>query len=414
MPSPALTHPTLAHDRDAPKTVNFAPAAIHSRWPTHDEDEIAAVADVLRSGRVNALCHGDRCRSFEQSFAVMCAMPHALSVSNGTVALELALRVLGIGTGDEVIVTARSFVASASCVITCGAKPVFADVDPVSQCLTAQSIAAALTPRTRAIIVVHLGGFPAAMDEIMVLAEAYGLKVIEDCAQAHGARFHGQPVGSFGDVAAFSFCTDKIMSTGGEGGMLVLRTRAQWEKAWSLSNHGKDFAKAHLPGGGAFRWIHDDFGSNCRMTEMQAAIGSIQLAKLPRWTATRRRNAGILLETLSDLPNLRLVPPPGESDHAYYAFYAFTPPDQPHNSAFRDRIVARMNDAGMPCQSGSCPEIYREQAFLAGGHAPKRSLPIARQLGQTSIKLPVDQTLAPREMQEIGRTLAGILKAECE
>lgn len=411
MSPPALTRPALAHDRDAPEAAPFAPSPIRSRWPTHGEDEIAAVADVLRSGRVNALCHGDRCRAFEQAFAAMCEMPHALSIANGTLALELALRVLGMGAGDEVIVTARSFVASAGCVVACGARPVFADVDSVSQNLTAQTIAAALTPRTRAIIVVHLGGFPAAMDEIMVLAEAYGLKVIEDCAQAHGARFAGRPVGSFGDAAAFSFCTDKIISTGGEGGMLVLRTRAQWEKAWSLSNHGKDFAKAHQPGGGAFRWIHDEFGGNCRMTEMQAAIGSIQLTRLAGWTAARRRNAGILLDALIGIPELRLVHPPAECNHAYYAFYTFTVPDSPGDSGLRDRIVTEMHDAGMPCQSGSCPEIYREQSFTAAGYAPPYRLPIARLLGRTSIRLPVDQTLAPAEMREIGRVLAAILIA---
>jgi dTDP-4-amino-4,6-dideoxygalactose transaminase len=386
-----------------------SPVQIRSRWPVYEEDEIAAVAEVLRSGRVNALHHGERCRAFEKAFASFCEMPQALSVANGTIGLELALRTLGIGPGDEVVVPARSFVASAGCVVMCGAKPVFADVDPVSQNVTAATIAQVLTSRTRAIIVVHLGGFPCPMDEIGILAEQSQLYLIEDCAQAHGATYRGRPVGSFGDAAVFSFCTDKIMSTGGEGGMLLLRERAQWERAWSISNHGKNFATANAPAGTSFRWVHDDFGSNHRMTELQAAIGLRQLAKLPGWIVERRRNAGILLKMLGGLEGLQTVHPAAETGHSYYTFYAFTVPDRLAPNWTRDRIIAEATAAGLPCQSGSCPEIYREQSFRRAGYTPPRRLPVARMLGRTSLKLPVDQTLTGEEMETMGEILRGVV-----
>ncbi len=386
----------------------FAQAKVRSRWPNYADDEIAAVVDVLKSGRVNALQHGENCRAFEQAFAAMCDMPHAISLANGTLALELALRALGIRPGDEVVVTPRSFVASASCVALVGAIPVFADVDPVSQNLTAASIAQVLTPRTKAVIAVHLAGWPCEMDEIMTLADAYGLKVIEDCAQAHGATYGGRPVGSFGDAAAFSFCTDKIISTGGEGGMLLLRDANAWSKAWSFKDHGKDRDVMLAPAtGNMFRWLHNSFGTNYRLTEMQAAIGLQQLKKLPRWLACRRRNAAALNEILSDLPILRLTTPHEDVGHAYYKYYAFLRPEHLRTDWTRDRVVAEVNDAGVPCFSGTCPEIYREGAFADTGLTPPMPLPIARWLGEHSLMLPVDQTID----EDAARTMANTVKA---
>jgi dTDP-4-amino-4,6-dideoxygalactose transaminase len=393
------------------KSVPAAELRVRSRWPVYEEDEIEAAAAVLRSGRVNALHHADQSRAFEKAFADFCDMPHAFSCSNGTIALELALRVLGIGSGDEVIVTARSFVASAGCVVAIGAVPVFADVDPVSQNITAHSIAQVITPKTRAIIAVHLGGFPCAMDEIMALAEASNLLVIEDCAQAHAATYRGRPIGSFGHASAFSFCTDKIMSLGGEGGMLLVRERSQWEHAWSLSNHGKDFANTHSPGNGTFRLLHDRFGSNYRMTEMQAAMGLRQLAKLPDWAAARRRNAETLLEELEGTPGLRLIHPNEDVGHAYYAFYAFVKEDALADGWSRDRIVQEMTAIGIPCQSGTCPEIYLEASFQQAGYTPPHRLPVSSLLGRTSLKLPVDHTLGPDDMRLIARSLRSILVA---
>lgn len=381
-----------------------------SRWPVYAEDELAAALEVLRSGRVNSLHHGAQCRAFEAAYSQATWMPHAIALANGTVALEIALRALDIGPGDEVIVTPRSFVASASCVVAVGATPVFADVDPVSQNLTAASVAAVIGPRTRAIIVVHLAGWPCEMGELTVLAHGTGLKIIEDCAQAHGATIGGAPVGSFGDAASFSFCTDKIISTGGEGGMLLLRDAAVHAAAWSLKDHGKR-AGGSGQGGADFRWLHSSFGSNYRMTEMQAAIGRKQLIKLPDWVSARRRNAAILNRELADLPALRLTIPDDHVGHAYYKYYAFVRPERLRAEWSRGRIAATALAEGISCQSGICPEIYREEAFVEAGLGPAQPLPVAAELGQTSLMLPVDPTLSSADMAEIGSRLAAIVDA---
>lgn len=406
------TSPALQPPRISLQPVE-APPRIVSRWPIYAEDEIAAVTDVLRAGRVNSLHHGERCRKFEERFATLCDMPHAIAVANGTLALEVSLRALGIGPGDEVIVPARSFVASASCVVACGAKPIFADIDPVTQGLNANLVAAQLTPRTRAIIVVHLGGHPADVAEIAVLAKQYDIKLIEDCAQAHGATLLGKPVGSFGDAAAFSFCTDKIMSTGGEGGMAMFRDEAPALQAWSLKDHGKDRLAAKSPHNThGFRWLHARCGSNYRLTEMQAAIGLVQLEKLDRWLDIRRRNAAVLQAELVGCPALRLIEPHSDVGHAYYKYYAFVRPETLRSGWHRNRIVEEAWISGVPCQTGICPEIYRERAFA--GLGPSKSLPIAHELGRTSIMLPVDPTLSEASCSAMGSVLRSIVEeASC-
>lgn len=385
-------------------------ARVVSRWPRHEEDEIAAVVDVLRSGRVNALQHGERVRAFEQAFARRCAMPHAIAMANGTVTLEIALRALGIGAGDEVIVTPRSFVASAASVVAVGARPVFADVDPMTQGLTVETVRDVLSARTRAIMPVHLGGWPSDVERLAAFAGAHGLKLIEDCAQAHGASLNGRPVGSFGDAASFSFCTDKIMSTGGEGGMLVLRDADVHARAWSLKDHGKRLEPKQPPGI-AFRWIHDGFGTNARMTEMQAAIGLVQLGKLDGWLAARQANAMALAAALQDLAALRVPLPGPEVGHAWYKFGAFVRPQMLKPGATRNSLLAAARLEELPCASGTCPEIYRERSFVDAGLAPTRRFPVARLLGATSIMLPIDHTLGVDEVSDVGRRLAAIVRA---
>jgi dTDP-4-amino-4,6-dideoxygalactose transaminase len=362
-------------------------------WPHFAEDEVAAVVDVLRSGKVNYWT-GEVGRAFETDYAAAAQRVHGIAVANGTLALELALHAFGIGSGDEVITASRTYVASASCAVMRGATPVVADVDADSQCVNVATIRAALTPRTRAIIPVHLAGWPCPMDEIMELAREHGLVVIEDCAQANGATYKGRPVGSFGDAAAFSFCQDKIITTGGEGGMLVLDDEAAWKKAWAYKDIGRSFDavynRPHAPG---FRWLTESFGSNWRLTEMQAAIGRIQLTKLPQWTAERRRNARVLIDGLSRLPILRVPVPPSHVGHAYYKFYAFVRPEHLAAGWGRDRIMAELNERGVPTTVGSCSEIYREIAFTHRGWGPKERLPVARELGETSLMFMVHPTL---------------------
>ena len=378
-------------------------------WPYHESDEIEAVERVLASGRVN-YWNGDEGRAFEREFAAFCGAPYGIAVANGTVALELALHALGIGAGDEVVVTPRSFMASVSSVVLAGARPVFAEVDPDSQNITPDSVRAVLTPRTRAILPVHLNGWPCDMDGFRALAAEHGLYLIEDCAQAHGATWRGEPVGSFGDAGAFSFCTDKIMSTGGEGGMLLLQDEAVWRRAWSFKDHGRDWDAAynreHPPG---FRWLNESFGTNGRMTEMQAAIGRVQLGKLPGWLRQRGANASILCDRLGALPGLRVPVPPECAGHAWYKFYAFVEPAALAPGWDRDAVVAAIQAEGVPCMQGICPEIYRERAFAGTDLAPAERLPVARALGETSLMFPVHPTLGEANMAGFAEVVEGVM-----
>jgi hypothetical protein len=390
---------TLAIDGGAPvRTRPFAP------WPSFAEDEVGIVGDVLRSGRVNYWT-GTEGREFELEYAAATGRKHAIALANGTLALELALYALGIGPGDEVVTTARTFIASASCAVMRGARPVIADVDLVTQNVTTETIAACLTPRTKAIIAVHLAGWPCDMDPILALARDRNIAVIEDCAQAHGATYKGRPVGAMGDLAAFSFCQDKILTTGGEGGMLVLDDEAMWRKAWSYKDHGKSFDavyhRDHPPG---FRWLHESFGTNWRLTEVQSAIGRAQLRKLPEWTAQRQRNAAVLTERFSRIPALRVTPPSTEIGHAYYKYYAFVRPEALKDEWNRDRLMAAINAEGIPCMSGSCSEIYLESAFPKGWR-PDERLPAAQELGETSLMFLVHPTLTEADMADICRAV---------
>jgi len=367
------------------------------QWPVFGDEEIEAVSDVLRSGRVNAWT-GEQVDRFEEEFAAEVDCRCAVAVSNGTLALELALHALGIGPGDEVVVTSRSFIASASCCNMRGATPVFADVDPVSQNITAETIRAVMTDRTRAVIPVHLAGWPCEMDEIMDLAAEHGLVVIEDCAQAHGATYRGQPVGSFGHAAAFSFCQDKILTTGGEGGMLTTNDPDVWEKAWSHKDHGKSWDATCQPSAGMFRWVHDHVGTNWRMTEMQAAIGRIMLRKLSGWVATRRRHAELLTRRLEHLPALHVPTPPDHIGHSYYKYYATLRPDELRPGWSRDEMVEAIRAEGVPCGSGSCPEIYMEKAYQGAPGLPLKRHPHAQKLGKTSLMFQVHPTLSSADI----------------
>jgi len=378
-------------------------------WPHFDEEEIAAVSAVLRSGRVNRWT-GQENILFEQEFAVFAGCRHAIAVANGTVALELALFALGIGPGDEVIVSSRTFIASASAVVMRGATPVIADIDPDSQNLSAATVQPLLTPRTRAIIAVHLAGWPCDMDPLLELARTHNIKVIEDCAQAQGASYKGCPVGSLGDVAAFSFCQDKIMTTGGEGGMLTTNDPQIWQRAWAYKDHGKDYDTVFSgESGGAFRWLHHSFGTNWRMTEMQAAIGRIALRKVPGWIVRRQRYGAILTETFRKIRGLRVTVPPTKITHAYYKYYTFIEPELLPDFMTRDAIITAISDAGIPCFSGSCSEIYREKAFVTAGLSPCHRLPMARRLGETSLMFLVHPTLTEEHIRQTSKVVQAVM-----
>lgn len=381
--------------------------SVFSSWPSYSEEEIEAVSAVLRSNKVNYWT-GDVGRLFEKEFAGFAGCEYAVALANGTVALDLAFISLGIGAGDEVIVTSRTFMASVSSIVNAGACPVFADVDSESQNITAESITACLTPRTKAIVCVHLAGWPCDMDSIMLLAQAHGLYVIEDCAQAHGAQYKGRPVGSLGHVAAWSFCQDKIMSTGGEGGMLTTNDKTIWEKAWSYKDHGKSYEavyhRVHPPG---FRWLHDSFGTNWRLTEMQSAIGRVQLTHMEDWHLQRKKNALAIAEACAPWVAqaiLRVPVPSNDIEHAYYKFYAFVNLAALKSDWGRDRIIDEITAAGVPCFQGSCSEVYLEKAFDHTGFRPATRLSAAKTLGESSLMFLVHPTLTAdniRQTQEI-------------
>jgi dTDP-4-amino-4,6-dideoxygalactose transaminase len=379
-------------------------------WPCFGKDEVDAAAEVLRSGRVNQWT-GPYVGDFEQALCECFDAPHAVAVANGTVALELALMALGIGPGDEVVVTPRSFVASASCVLMAGAIPVFADIDPVSQNITADTIRAVLTPHTRAIIPVHLAGHPCDMPAIMQLAATHDLLVIEDCAQAHGAMIEDRPVGSFGHASAWSFCQDKILSTGGEGGAVLFKDEDAWQRAWSFKDHGKDFFLAHIknppPG---FRWLHAGIGTNWRLTSMQAAIGLRQLSKLGTWTAARSANAKRLAAVLEAYPSITCHSPANRYRHAYYRFTALIDAAGLRSGWNRDRILSALNAEGLPAFAGACPAIFREKVFEGRlTHTPE--CPAAEAVGAASLNLLVHPTLDNHFLDEAAACLRKVFDA---
>ncbi|WP_243317516.1 DegT/DnrJ/EryC1/StrS family aminotransferase [Geothrix paludis] len=380
-------------------------------WPTYAEDEVEVVTRVLRSGKVNYWT-GQEGRAFEQEYAEASGCTYGVALMNGTAALELAIRALDLPAGSEIITTPRTFIASASAAVAQGCVPVLADVDPDSGNLTAESIAQVITPRTRAIIAVHLAGWPCDMDPILELAERHGLKVIEDCAQANGATYKGRPVGGLGHVGCFSFCQDKIITTGGEGGLLTTNDEQVWRRAWEYKDHGKSFDavyhREHAPG---FRWLHESFGTNWRMTEVQAAIGRLQLRKLAEWTRLRRQNMAYLLDGLEGHPALRVPRPGPDFGHAAYKAYVYIRPEQLQEGWTRDRIMIEVANQGVPCFSGSCGEIYREKAFTGAGLGPEAPLPVARQLGETSLMFQVHPGLKEAHHDRLLRTLRGALEA---
>ena len=371
-----------------------------SPWPSFTQEEADAVSRVLLSNKVNYWT-GSEGREFEKEFAAWCECEYAVALTNGTVALDLAFKALGIKEGDEIIVTSRTFLASVSSIVNAGAVPVFADICLDSQNITPETVREKISSKTKAILCVHLAGWPCEIDGMMALADEFDLFVVEDCAQAHGAKYKGKPVGSIGHIGCWSFCQDKIMTTGGEGGMVTTNDRELWSKMWSYKDHGKSwtsvYEKDHPPG---FRWLHDSFGTNWRMTEMQAAIGRIQLKRMPNWTSTRQANASKIWGAAKECKGLRVPGIPSYIEHAAYKYYVFVKPNELKVDWNRDRIMAEINALGVPCFSGSCSEVYLEKAFDETGFRPSERLPNAKELGKTSLMFLVHPTLVDEEINQ--------------
>ena len=367
-----------------------------SPWPSFTQEEADTVQDVLLSNKVNYWT-GNECKKFEKEFSEFSGSKYAVALGNGTLALDVAFKALNIADGDEVIVTSRTFIASISSIVNAGAVPVFADVDLSSQNITPESIRSVITDKTKAIVCVHLAGWPCDIDEIMAIANEHNLYVIEDCAQAHGAKYKSKPVGSIGHIGCWSFCQDKIMTTGGEGGMVTTNDESLWRKMWAYKDHGKSYEavyeREHPEG---FRWLHESFGTNWRMTEIQAAIGRIQLKRMSDWHKKRLSNANSIWGAAKQCKGLRVPTIPDYIEHAAYKCYVFVK----GSVELRDKIMREINEKGVPCYSGSCSEVYLEKAFDNTGFRPKQRLPVAKELGETSLMFLVHPTLTKEEIRK--------------
>ncbi len=382
-----------------------------AKWPYFDEGDIDAVADVLRSGKINRWT-GTKNAEFENVVSSAVGVKHTVAVANGSLALELALRALGVGAGDEVITSCRTFIASAGAAVMCGATPVVVDVDLNSQNISPEAVERAITPRTKAIVAVHHAGFPCDMDALLAIAKAHNLFVVEDCAQSHGAAYKGRPVGSIGDIGAWSYCQDKIITTGGEGGAATTNSEHLWRKMWAFKDHGRNydacFNGTHEHG---FRWLSETFGSNWRMTEMQAQLGIRGYAQLPQRVEKRAANAHIYNTLLSKFGCITLTTVPENITHSYYKYYCFVKPESLKSSWSRDRIAAEISSRGVPCFSGTCWNISAEKCFKERGwEKSPADLPNAFKLKDTALGLLVHPTITQADMAAAAEVIGGVLK----
>ena len=368
----------------------------------YSKKQIFDVVRLLNNNKTNYWT-GNHGRLFETEFSKYHVLKYSICVSNGSVALEIALKALDLKKNSAIIVTPRSFIISASCVLNVGLKPIFADVD-LNGNINIEGIRKTYKTGVKAIIVVHLNGLSCDLDPIVQFAKEKKLYLIEDCSQAHGAIYKGKKVGTFGDIATWSFCQDKIISTGGEGGMISTNNKKLWKKCWSYKDHGKNynsvFYKKHKTG---FKWLHDNLGSNYRMTEMQAAIGRTQLKNLDNQLKIRNAIANLYLNDLKDYyqkyhllqkPDFKCQTCPFKQNekkcnkclHAFYRLNLFTN----KNKIKQIKLIEQFNKNKINCSVGSCPEIYREKIFKKLKLYLKQRLPNAKLLGESSIMFPID------------------------
>jgi dTDP-4-amino-4,6-dideoxygalactose transaminase len=364
--------------------------------------QINSVKNILKKNKTN-YWSGEEGKKFEKEFSNYHKNKYSIAVSNGSVALEISLKALNLSINDHVIVTPRSFIISASCVLNLGLKPIFADVDKNGN-LNMHGIIKAYNKKVKAIILVHLNGLPCDLDPIIKFTKKKKIFLIEDCSQAHGSVYKGKKVGSFGDVATWSFCQDKIISTGGEGGIISTNNKKIWKKCWSYKDHGKNydtvFKKKHKTG---FRWLHDDLGTNNRMTEIQASLGRYQLKYLDQQLEKRNKIANLYLDGLKHLwnkfdilkkPDFKCETCPLKNfiykkcTSCYHSFYKLNFFIN-HKKINQIKIIRELNKNKIFCNIGSCPEIYREKIFQKLNAYPKKRLFNAKLLGKTSIMFPI-------------------------
>ncbi len=363
-------------------------------WPHFTKKEINSVIQVLKSGKVNYL-NGNEGLKFEKNFSKFTNSKYSIAVSNGTNALELALKAIDLKFGDEVIVTSKSFIASASCVVALGAVPIFADVEINSQNISLDSIRQLINKKTKAIICVHIGGWPCDILKLLKICKIYKIKLIEDCSQAHGAKVNNKSVGSFGDFGTWSFCNDKIISTGGEGGMITTNSYKNYQKIWSLKDHGKNIKKyLNIKNNYSFRYIHDSFGSNFRLTEMQSSIGNAQLLYIKERVKLRQRNANQYIKNFKNCKFIITPIIPKNITHSFYRLYLRFNFKFIKKNWNKNKIINKLNKLGFECSEGACSEIYNEKCFRNSKFKVKKSLKNCVELSKSSFALKVDHTIS--------------------
>ena len=361
-----------------------------STWPIYDEQMLVGINKIIKKGQVNYL-FGKWGKEFENLFSKYHKVSYSIAVSNGTVGLELALAALELNNNDEVLVTPRSYYSSASCIIRNNLKPVFVDIDLNTQNILVDDIKKKITKKTKCIICVHLGGLPCEMNEIMKIAKHNKIKVIEDCSQAHGAMLDGKLAGSFGDIAVWSFCNDKIISTLGEGGMISTSNKNLYNKLWSLKDIGKNIKKYYENNKKkiGFQWLHDSIGTNARLTEIQSYAGYYQLKKLSYVVKKRNENATFLKTELSKLNIFSFLNYSPNYYNAYYRFNFLFNPKYQTNKLSRNILLKELGPR-IDIREGSCPEIYNEKYFKMNYSF---FCPNANYIGKYALSLQVDQTI---------------------
>jgi len=344
-------------------------------WPVHGELEERLVLEAVRSGRWGGVAH-DKIAELETAFADLQQAKHAIAVTNGTMAITVALKAVGVEPGDEVIMPPYTFIATASAALLFGAIPVFADVQEGTMLLDPERVEAAITPRTKAILAVHIGGASADMDRLRAIAAKHKLRLVEDAAQAAGAAWQGRGVGAIGDIGTFSFQSSKNV-TAGEGGMIVTNDDAIADMAWSIANVGR-------VRGGAW-YGHANIGWNLRMTELQAALALAQLTRLETQMQRRESNARLLSQLLVQIEGIGCMDRhPGVTRHAYHLFM-FTLNGPYAGEASKQEIIARLNAEGIPVTHGY-PSLNRNDAIvrevdkLRGGGKPAAECPVSESM----------------------------------
>lgn len=392
-------------------------------WPDYGEEEVAAAVAVLRSGHL-ARQSGSEVRAFEQAFAERYGVKHAIAVSSGTAALHVALAALGVGPGDDVINTAHCFIGTATPVLHAGAVPIFADIDPRTFNIDPASVETKITPHTKAIVPVHLNGCPADMAAFLDIAQRHDLFVVEDAAQAHGALYDGQLVGTIGDVGCFSFWEDKILTTGGEGGMVITDDDDLAHRARKIHHHGEERSDGDYYAAERL-YFHDMLGYNFRMTEVQGALGRVQLTRLDDYVAARRQHAHHLSRLLADVPGI--IPPyePPEAQHAFYKYIIRLDCDVITAPALQ--FMTALQAEGIACSRRYPTPLHQQPLFTEHkgygntqapfswyeGTLPQygSGLPAAEQLPDALIMIRMQPTFSEQDVEQIAQAVAKVAAA---